>query len=358
MGKHFNHLDQSMRDRVKALLDEGYSIRKISRTLDIPHSTISRELKRNRSGLDGRTSPSKKGLYEPSRAQHKAYVRRKYAKYQGQKIQSDNRLRLFIIKMLELHWNPDEIAGHMKLHRSCSTNQCLLPDQGAGCSGGGIYASKTAIYEWLRSSWGQRYCQLLYSKRYRKKPRKPKLTERKMIPERISIHDRPESIDERVEVGHWEKDAVVSAKSAHNSSCLSVDQERVSRLLNASVLGNMKPSEHIQTAIRLKDVAKVLSITYDNGIENRDHTELRNSGVETYFTDAYSSWQKGGVENANKMLRRYFPKGTDFAKITQTEVNKATSLINQKPRKILGYKSSLQVAIEKGVLVGGGAFGG
>lgn len=94
------------------------------------------------------------------------------------------------------------------------------------------------------------------------------------------------------------------------------------------------------------------SFTTDNGIENKHHSNItKKTGAPVFFTDPYSSWQKGGVENANKMLRRYFPKGTDFATISQTEVDAALTRINNKPRKILGYKSSLQVAKEKGLIL-------
>ena len=93
-------------------------------------------------------------------------------------------------------------------------------------------------------------------------------------------------------------------------------------------------------------------MTTDNGIENKQHGLVtKNTGIPVFFTDPYSSWQKGGVENANKMLRRYFPKGTNFATVTQTDVVYALTLINNKPRKILGYKSSLKVAQEKGLIL-------
>ena len=90
-----------------------------------------------------------------------------------------------------------------------------------------------------------------------------------------------------------------------------------------------------------------LSETFDNGIENKAHMTL---GIYTFFCDAYSSWQKGGVENANKMLRRYFPKGTNFREVTQKQVDHAVFLINNKPRKILGYKTALEVARDGGIL--------
>lgn len=367
MREQFHHLDQFTRDRIKALLDEGYSLRKIGRTLDITHSTISREINRNSYGTDKRTSSDIQDTYSPSAAQVKAYVRRKYAKYEGKKIEENKTLRSFIIAKLAAHWSPDEVAGHMKLHVSCTSDACLYPDEGSGCSGGTIYASKTAVYDWLRSEWGQPYCEHLYSKRYKKKPRKAKKTDengdpiekpRAMVPERVSIHDRPEHINDRSEAGHWEKDAVVSSKHCGSKAALSVNQERMSRFLAVHVLPDMKPDTHVRTVSKLLTFVRIKSITYDNGIENRRHTELRAQDIDTFFTDPYSSWQKGGVENGNKMIRRYYPKGTDFATIGQTEVDAVTRIINNKPRKILGYRSALHIAHKEGVLREGGAFGG
>jgi IS30 family transposase len=334
MGKKYSQLDQSMRDRIKVLVDDGCSARQVGQTLGIHHTTVSREIKRNSYGCDGRTESPKHGTYDSSAAQQKAYVRRKYARYQGKKIQEDNELRSFIIQKLERHWNPDEIAGYLKRN----------PHHG-------FYASKTALYEWLRSEWGQRYCEHLYSKRKRVKRRKPKKTKRVLIPERTSIDQRPVEVTNRSRYGDWEQDAVVSSKRSGSSAALSVIQERRSRYVYAGLTSNMKPDKHTAVTKQLTDEAKVLSITYDNGIENRNHTDLKERGIATFFTDPYSSWQKGSVENANKMLRRYFPKGTDFSTISQTDVVEALTRINNKPRKILGYKSSLQVAKEKGVLV-------
>lgn len=330
-----------MRDRIQALYDDGFTIRKIGRTLGIHHTTVSRELKRNRYGNDGRTEASKRTTYSSSAAQQKAYVRRKYAKYQGKKIQEDNALRSFIIAQLTLHVNPDEIAGLMKANPSL-----------------GFYASKTTIYEWLYSAWGQQYCQHLYSSRFSPKPRKNKTT-RVMIPERIGIERRPVSASDRFESGHCEFDSIVSSKRSGSTYALAVLQERSSRLVQAKLVPNLKPEQYAQAIAELSDEFHVRSLTTDNGIENRHHTTItRATGAPVFFTDPYASWQKGGVENANKMLRRYFPKGTDFSTVSQTDVDHALTRINNKPRKILGYESSLQVAKKKGVLVARGALRG
>jgi len=94
------------------------------------------------------------------------------------------------------------------------------------------------------------------------------------------------------------------------------------------------------------------TLTTDNGIENKQHKLVtRKTGTPVFFTDPYSSWQKGGVENANKMLRRYFPKGTNFSTITQREVDAVLWTINNKPRQSLGFKSAIQCAREKGLLL-------
>ena len=326
--KKASKITDAERSEIDILHTKGYSARAIARALGRSPNTIAYELKRN---------SYKDGTYVAARAKQKAYVRRKYAKYQGKKIQEDNELRSFIIAKLTEHWNPDEIAGYLKANPSI-----------------GAYASKTAIYEWLRSAWGQQYCDLLYSKRYRRKPRKPNKTARVMIPDRTSITERPLAALDRAEAGHYEYDSIVSSKRSGSTVALAVLTERSSRLVHAQLVPNLKPEPYAQTITELAKGLQVLTMTTDNGIENKQHQLVTvKTGVPVFFTDPYSSWQKGGVENANKMLRRYFPKGTDFATVSQTDVVDALRRINNKPRRILGYKSSLQIAKEKGLILEG-----
>ena len=201
------------RSEIQILHDKAYSARQIAGVLGRSPNSIAAELKRN-SYQDGR--------YVAARAKQKAYVRRKYAKYQGKKIQEHNELRSFITLRLSEHWNPDEIAGFLKRHTTClSSLSCSESD----CRGAG-YASKTAIYEWLRSAWGQQYCDLLYSKRYNRKPRKPNNTSRVMIPNRTSITERPVAALDRAEAGHGEYDSVVSSKRSGSTAALAVVAER------------------------------------------------------------------------------------------------------------------------------------
>lgn len=326
--KKASKVTDAERSEIDILHTKGYSARAIARALGRSPNTIATELQRN---------SLKDGRYVATHAKHKAYVRRKYARYQGKKIQDNDELRSFIVLKLSEHWNPDEIAGYLR------ANSAL-----------GIYASKTAIYEWLRSAWGQQYCPLLYSKRYRKKPRRQLRAGHVMIPDRTSVTERPLVALDRAETGHCEYDSVVSSKHPGSVSALAVLTERSSRLVRAKLVPNLKPEPYAHTISRLASGLGVRSMTTDNGIENRRHALVtKKTGAPVFFTDPYSSWQKGSVENTNKMLRRYFPKGTDFATVTQTDVDNALARINNKPRKILGYKSSLQVAKEKGLILEG-----
>ena len=143
--KKKNKITKNERLEIALLRGKGYGVREIARVLDRSPGSISDELRRNQT----------RGRYDPLRAQAKARLRRMDAKFQGMKIEGDAGLRVYVIAKLEAHWNPDEIAGRMQEDKTP------------------FYASKTAIYDWLRSVYGQRYCPLLYSRRYRKKKRKP-----------------------------------------------------------------------------------------------------------------------------------------------------------------------------------------
>ena len=326
--KVYGHLTQKDRDRIQGLLDDEVSAAGIARVIGRDKSTVGREIKRNQRKR-GEIPVTNVRQYQATAAGHKAYARRKYAKYQGKKIQDNDKLRKYIIKGLKKHWNPDEISGAMK--------EKELP----------FYASKTAIYEWLYSAWGQRYCPYLYSKRSHPKPRKPK-AKRAMIPDRVSITERPAEATDRAVYGHHEGDTIVSGKKTGSKAALAVDVERKARFISARTLANLKPQTFNAAMLSIQaKLTGIISRTYDNGIENKDHAAL---GIDSYFCDPYSSWQKGGVENGNKMIRRYFPKGMDLSTITERQLQRVVAIINNKPRKILGYKSALQIMENEGLL--------
>ena len=141
---------------------------------------------------------------------------------------------------------------------------------------------------------------------------------------------------------------MVSAKKTASTVAVSVISERKAKFIQATRIENLKPSSHNHALMEMFTNKKALSLSQDNGIENTRHREL---GIPTFFCDPYSSWQKGGVEHANKMIRRYIPKGTDLASISQEYLDRIVSVINGKPRKSLGYRTALEVATSAGVLL-------
>lgn len=316
--KNRTELTRAERDEIAILKNKKYSGREIARALGRSPNTISYEIKHH----------STNGVYDVKKAHAKATLAKKSRRFNYTKIERYPDLKKFIIEKLKAAWNPDEIAGYLKLHKKEYA----------------WYVSKTAIYEWLRTSRGERYCALLYSKRKTVKKRKPK-TERVMIPERVSIHKRFAGANNRTRVGHWEGDTVVSKRGTPGG--VSTLSERVSKLYLARKVSSMRPSTHSRAQRRMLNGKRVRSVTYDNGIENRDHASL---GVRTFFCDPYSSWQKGGNENGNKMFRRFFPKGTDLSKVSQRTIDAKVLLINEKPRKSLGYRSALEVAKARGII--------
>lgn len=319
------------RDELQILHEKGYSARAIAKALGRSPNTIAAELKRNSYGCGGRTPPDKRGTYSAGYANVRAYNRRRAAKYQGKKIQENDALRAYIVAGLKAGWNPDEISGSMRT------------------SGQPFYASKTTIYEWLYSEWGQAYCQYLHSRQARPCKRKPKQPKRVLIPSRVSVELRPQGATNRTRYGHWEGDAVVSGRAG--KAALAVFQERKTRLIRASLIPDLRTATFATAAIHSLAGHKTLSLTLDNGVENYKHQDITAAtGTKAFFCDPYSSWQKGGVENANKLLRDYLPKGCDLGQFDQAFVDAACDRLNKKPRKVLGYKSALQLAVEKGVI--------
>jgi len=329
INKKYPHLSQYERDRIDALLNSGHTQKDTAQVLARDPSTISREVKRNR-----RRRRTRQGViwgkYEASVAQLKQYNRRRNAKYQGKKIENNFKLKQYIITGLKDHWSPDEISGKMK------------------SDGEPFYASKNLIYEWLYSLWGQSYVKYLCSKKYRQKKRTTNKSKKTLIPNRISIKDRPREITKKRQYGHWEGDTIISGKKTGSKSGLAVVYERKSKYLAARKIWTLKPGLMNQAITDMSNQLVIDSLTLDNGIENQHYEEL---GIPTYFCEPYSSWQKGGIENANGMIRRFIPKGMDLAKVSQKYLTMVLEIINNKPRKSLGYRTPREVALENNLLL-------
>ncbi len=259
-------------------------------------------------------------------ADHKAYVRRKYAKYQGKKINENEDLKKYIIEKLKRCWNPDEIAGKLKRDRVA------------------FYVSKTAIYEWLRTSWGDRYCRYLYLGRHYRKRRRGKAQKRQIIPHRIGIEGRPLGATNRTRYGHYEGDTMVSGRKTGSKIALAVIYERKAKYIDARKINSLAPKRFAASVNDMLAEKYAQTVSLDNGIENREHETIL---VPAYFCQPYHFWEKGGVENGIKMIRRFLPKGTDLALCSDDEVEYIIDVLNDKPRKSLGYATPREIMVEK-----------
>lgn len=308
-------LSQKEREQIEWFLKLKLKIREIGRRLDRDHGVISRELKRNT--LTGHR-------YSAAVAQRLAD--RKSHHTNKRKLEADEPLHDWVIKHLQAGWSPEQIAGRLKSHPPKFLQ--------------GKYINHESIYQYIYDGEG-RY-EYLYpclrrkqKKRRRKYGRKPQKT---FIPERISIHLRPEVVNERRRYGDWESDTL---NFGRHKQAVSVQYERTFMLSRLHKLVN-KTAEATEDA--LSDSVESLpmefwkSITFDNGAEAAFHTRIRDGyNLETYFCDAYASWQKGGVENLNGLLREYLPKKTDPATITEDRLCHIQESLNTRPRKKLGY---------------------
>lgn len=322
MEQQYKHLTLSERDMITTLLAENTSLREIARILGRDVSTISRELKRN-------ASPEYR-LYLSHRAQGRAEARRRTASRRPRLKQPE--IRAYVLAQLTEGWSPEQIAGRLPLDHP------------------GLSISPEAIYQYIYQAPAQERGELIRCLRRAHRRRKPHgLTRRERktkIPGRIPIELRPASVEGRRVFGHWEGDSLISRKSLVALNSL---VERKSRLVLLSRLPR-KSAQATQQAVvaRLGALPRQArrTLTLDNGTENASHQELTaNLGLRCYFAQPYASWQRGTCENTNGLVRWYLPKGTDFSTISDEHLTRIETLLNNRPRKCLGFKTPLEVAI-------------
>lgn len=312
--RSFRHLNQFDRDRIKALIQAGHKQEEIAKVLNVDAGTISREIQKRK---------RKNGRYEAAAAQKKTNVKRYNSKYQGMKIEKHPTLRAWIIDGLKRLRSPDEIAGRMKIEKQSPR------------------VDANAIYKWLYSIWGQAYCRYLCTRRYKRKKQK-RTAKREMIPNRISLKQRPKNGE------HAEGDLFVSpiktgVKRSGVLICVPSAQ-----LLVGIIVENKKPATMTQAVDTITANISIGDLTLDNGIENKLHEKFC---LSVYFADPHSPWQKPHIENGIGLLRRWFiPKKTNLKNVSENQLQNYLRTLNDKYRKSLGYRSAYEVAAERGII--------
>lgn len=246
----------------------------------------------------------------------------------------NKRVFAWVVKRLVRGWSPEQISGRIKLVFPDNPNMRITPET--------IYSFVYSDEYKHRKFWE-------YFPRGHKKRRKwfGRKVFSASIPNRISIHDRPEIVNQNVEFGHFEGDSV---EGKNHKGGVHTEVERLTRMYFAIKIETISSSEALKAQILMfsklpKGLVK--SLTLDNGRENHLHFELNKIGIKTYFADPYSSWQRGSNEHHNGLLRRYFPKKTDFSNVTQQEIDEVIKEINSRPRKCLGYYTPYEVFFAK-----------
>jgi len=308
----YKHFSKNNRNELSILLKKGYSFRDIAKVLKKNPSSISREVKDN----------SVNGQYEPDKAHRKAHVRRMYSKYQGMKIRESSWLEEYVQDKLKSEWTPEEIAGRLKYKNN---NQSVI--------------SFKAIYEYLETPFGEPYKKYLPSKTWRK-GKKQSVRKKEAIKNRVSIHDRPDIIDQRLRCGDFEGDTLGVPKTFKATLAGLVD--RKSLYLLAKKIPRLK--ETISAFKELINLCDPLSLTLDNGVENAKYNVLN---VPTYFCDSYCSWQKPLIENSFQRLRRYVPKKANLADYSHQQISDIINNMNDTPRKTLGFKTPKEVYFQE-----------
>ena len=312
MGR-YKHLSEEERDKLAVLRSKGWALREIGEVLGRNHSVLSRELRRN----------GRRGLYLPHKAQerargreHEAHKRKRLKTYA---------LRHEIEALIMEGWSPELAAGWLNRKSGCKV------------------ISHESIYRWIYNEAPHLTYYLV--RRHKKRfPKRHGRGKQLRIPLRVPIGERPPGIGKRVEAGHWESDLVVSSRSA---AAVQVCVERKTRLTRIKRIAN-KSAGASRRALEgmLKPYPAKLrkSLTYDNGLENVEHCQLNETlGTKSYFCEPYHSWEKGTVENTNGLIRRFLPKKTDFAKISEERIAEIERWLNNRPRKCLGFRTPAEV---------------
>ena len=311
------HLELVERERLAALKAEGLSLRAIARALGRAASTVSRELRRNALPKGGYLPVHAEGCYR-ERRQRPAVLER------------DERLGRFVRERLLEGWTPEQIAGWLKRGEERGLRPVSLETIHAFVHRPGQRGEKL----WKLLPRGR-------ARRGRRRARQPRST----IAGRRSIHDRPEAVQGRKEAGHWEGDLLICRRTRP----VLVLEERKTRFVLAARLAGKSAAETVavlMAVFRRLDPRLRASITFDTDTAFARHGLLASAcSMATWFCDAYASWQKGAVENANGRLRRDLPRDLDLDALGDAELQEIVLSHNLTPRKCLGFLTPLQALL-------------
>lgn len=321
---NYTRLSDLEREEISRLLSQKCSFHGIAKRLGRNISTISREIK----GGSGN-----KYTYRAITAQNRARrnaTKRKSGKY---KLNDNSKLWAYIRQKLKKKWSPRQIAEELKIDYPLNMTMRISPEA--------IY---TYIYVLPRGTLKKELTACLRQNRKRRHKQSRGVKMERNIEDMLSIEERPKEVEDRIIPGHWEGDLIIGK---NNRSALGTLVERTTR---TTILIQVKNREAETVAKAFAKEAKKLpeqmklSMTYDQGREMARHKLFTNiTGIKVYFAHPRSPWERGTNENTNGLIRQFFPKGTDFNKVSRYEVKKVQDLLNGRPRQALNFQKPYQV---------------
>lgn len=307
-------LNMEEREVISQMFAAGHPRKAIAARLGRPRCTIGRELNRN---------AQDDGSYSAVAAQRKAEARRRHRPLTRKLARPE--LNAAVRARLTREWSPDQIAGWLKRTR---------PDDAR------FHVSPQTIYTWIEQDPDREHWKTFL----RRGGRPKKSPGRGRIPRQVRIEGRPAEADQRLRLGDFEGDTVVS-RGKRSGLVTLVD--RKSRYLLAAKLKDRtatRTRQKIQHLLTPLPADKRRTMTFDNGKEFAEHEVLaQRLGLAVFFAHPYASWERGTSEQTNGLLRQYYPKGTDFADVSHYDLAQTVKRINDRPRKSLNYQTPSEV---------------
>jgi transposase, IS30 family len=333
MGTHYEQLTPEERATIMLMTSQHCSARHIARTLHRSPSTITLEPKRFACWQDRSAFVSEACCVYDARAAGLRARRQRFKPRRGSKLAVDTLLFGVVQHFLSERWSPSQIAGTLKVMWPNAPQRTLSHETIYNC----IYAMprgelRKDLIACLRRAQGKRM------------PRSRGQDRRGQLPDALSIHVRPPEANDRAFPGHWEGDLI---KGAGNRSAVGVLVERSSRLVMLAKMADATAASALEGfTAKLRSIAKPMrqTLTYDQGKEMARHAQLTlDTGIQVYFCDPHSPWQRGSCENINGLIRQYLPKGTDLSVYSQEQLDAIADQLNNRPRAIHGFYPPISV---------------
>jgi len=305
------------REEISRQIASGYSIRVIARNLDRSPSTISREI--NRCVVDRK-------YYRAIFAQGRWNKKRRQLR-KNRKLITNTRLRKIVLNYLRQKWSPEQIAKRL-IH--------LYPKDP------NMHISHEAIYSYIyilpRGSLKRELASCLRRNRKNRRKRRKHRHDPAPLQDYLSIEERPKEVADRIIPGHWEGDLIIGSNAISAIGTLVERTTRMTFIVKLKSRDAMTVRKAFTEEFHYLPKGLKRTLTYDQGREMAQHKIFnKETDITVYFAHPHSPWERGTNENTNSLIRQYFPKGTDFSKISRNSLKQVQDQLNDRPRKALGW---------------------